>query len=438
MINKLISTIALTLVLFSTACSDAPSSVTPLSSTDTTDSANTISFSGIAVDGYISGATVCLDININGLCDIDEPTTTTAGDGTFTFTEVEVSDGLLLPVIVVGGLNTATNKAFVGEMKNIVNTTDVKEDIPFMITPLTDLIASVFIVSDDQSVKTLTTVKTDIASALGLTKANVEIDPMQNKEVFAKAQEVQQLKELILASVLKSTEIQEGSTQADKLLKNISLAIAESLKQESSELDAKVVITQLQTINIELVIPSNEVEFISAQVQEIARILESLVSDDTVTISDLENQQISLKTVVETATQNIVDATEDTEIVVVVTETIISPPSIPDVGESTNTKPTADAGVAQNVNTTTVVTLNGSNSSDADQDALMYSWSITSKPTNSTAVLSSVIVVKPTFTADKDGKYIFTLVVNDGIVDSESVTVVINSIELPPSVPEIE
>lgn len=85
---------------------------------------------------------------------------------------------------------------------------------------------------------------------------------------------------------------------------------------------------------------------------------------------------------------------------------------------SDNTAPVANAGTAQNVNTGAVVTLDGSGSSDANSDLLTYSWSLTSKPSGSTATLSSATAVKPSFTADIAGTYIFNLVVNDGKVNS--------------------
>ena len=91
-----------------------------------------------------------------------------------------------------------------------------------------------------------------------------------------------------------------------------------------------------------------------------------------------------------------------------------------------NSAPVANAGADQNVHTTNTVTLDGSNSSDADFDTLTYSWSITSKPEGSNATLSDATVAKPTFVADIDGSYIFSLVVNDGEINSavDSVTVV--------------
>ena len=61
-----------------------------------------------------------------------------------------------------------------------------------------------------------------------------------------------------------------------------------------------------------------------------------------------------------------------------------------------------------------LVTLNGSASFDGDGDPLTYSWSFTSKPAGSAAVLTSPTSVTPTFTVDRDGDYTVQLIVNDG------------------------
>ena len=100
-----------------------------------------------------------------------------------------------------------------------------------------------------------------------------------------------------------------------------------------------------------------------------------------------------------------------------------------DVEENTtnNTVPVANAGVDQNITTTSTVTLNGSSSSDADSDLLPYNWSITSKPAGSSATLSSTTTASPTFTADVDGSYVVQLIVNDGKVNSVADTVTVTS-----------
>lgn len=85
-----------------------------------------------------------------------------------------------------------------------------------------------------------------------------------------------------------------------------------------------------------------------------------------------------------------------------------------------NSAPVANAGAAQSVTTGAVVTLNGTGSTDANSDTLTYRWTLASKPTSSTAALSSATAASPTFTADLAGTYVATLIVNDGKVDSSN------------------
>ena len=94
---------------------------------------------------------------------------------------------------------------------------------------------------------------------------------------------------------------------------------------------------------------------------------------------------------------------------------------------SANISPTANAGTDQNVTIGTLVTLNGSASSDANGDSLSYSWTLTSKPASSTATLTGATSVAPTFTADLAGTYVASLVVNDGQVNSTASTVTITA-----------
>ena len=89
-----------------------------------------------------------------------------------------------------------------------------------------------------------------------------------------------------------------------------------------------------------------------------------------------------------------------------------------------NTVPVANAGPDQNVETGSLVTLDGSGSSDADVgDTLTYLWSFTSYPGATEPVLSDATDVNPTFTADVAGSYVIQLIVNDDIVNSDPDTV---------------
>lgn len=92
-----------------------------------------------------------------------------------------------------------------------------------------------------------------------------------------------------------------------------------------------------------------------------------------------------------------------------------------------NIAPVAEAGPLQVVTLGDEVTLDGTGSSDADDDPLTYDWSIVSEPVGSSISLSSETASQPTFTPTHIGNYVFNLVVNDGTENSPSdeVTIVV-------------
>jgi hypothetical protein len=94
-----------------------------------------------------------------------------------------------------------------------------------------------------------------------------------------------------------------------------------------------------------------------------------------------------------------------------------------------NKPPVANAGPDQSINENTLVTLDGSGSTDPDAlDVLTYLWSAPAGIT-----LSSTTAAKPTFTAPEiaaNTDYTFTLVVNDGIVSSTADAVKITVLQV--------
>ncbi len=94
-----------------------------------------------------------------------------------------------------------------------------------------------------------------------------------------------------------------------------------------------------------------------------------------------------------------------------------------------NDAPTADAGAAQTVAEGAMVTLDGSTSSDPENEMLTYTWTQTAG--TPTVSLSGADTARPTFTAPDqitaDAVLTFSLVVNDGNANSQPDTVTITA-----------
>jgi hypothetical protein len=100
-----------------------------------------------------------------------------------------------------------------------------------------------------------------------------------------------------------------------------------------------------------------------------------------------------------------------------------------------NAAPIAVTSPSQFVEKGSKVTLDGSGSSDQNNDRLNYKWQLVSVPSLSGAVLSDEISPRPEFTADLAGVYVATLIVSDGKLLSapSSMTVTVQEKNLPPT-----
>ncbi|WP_089935921.1 PKD domain-containing protein [Candidatus Entotheonella palauensis] len=92
-----------------------------------------------------------------------------------------------------------------------------------------------------------------------------------------------------------------------------------------------------------------------------------------------------------------------------------------------NTAPLAHAGLDQSAKVGDTVVLDGSGSSDADGDPLVFEWSLTSTPSGSLAALNDPTRLDPTFVIDQPGDYAAQLIVHDGTAQSLPGTVVITT-----------
>lgn len=90
---------------------------------------------------------------------------------------------------------------------------------------------------------------------------------------------------------------------------------------------------------------------------------------------------------------------------------------------TTNLAPVANAGTGGTLTIGSTIQLSGAASNDPNNDLLTYAWTIPTKPVGSTATLSNAAIVNPTFIPDVIGTYVFSLIVNDGLLSSVASTV---------------
>jgi hypothetical protein len=94
--------------------------------------------------------------------------------------------------------------------------------------------------------------------------------------------------------------------------------------------------------------------------------------------------------------------------------------------------PVAIAEISENPTINSLLSLSGAESYSIDGRALNYFWNLESKPEGSSAELSNKYIADPAFTPDVYGTYEFSLLVNNGVFDSDKVFVVVEIGNLPP------
>ena len=99
-----------------------------------------------------------------------------------------------------------------------------------------------------------------------------------------------------------------------------------------------------------------------------------------------------------------------------------------DGGSTPPAPPVADAGSAQNVLAGATATLDGSHSHGAEGTGLTYAWTLTDKPSGSTAALTGASTAAPQLATDVAGSYVASLVVSDGTQSSAAATVTITGV----------
>ena len=177
--------------------------------------------SGIAVDGYLQGSTVFLDVNRNGLLDAGEPSTTTDASGRYTLDYSKVSIDITgVPMVVTGGIDTDTGYAFTGRLSASAD----KAANGQVITPLTALVDAVLA---QGLAKDASAAKTMVANALGLTVADLAVDPVaalvNQPAIYSTAVAFQRVVQLLAA--VNATTGESSHQSQERVMKAFAVAI---------------------------------------------------------------------------------------------------------------------------------------------------------------------------------------------------------------------
>ena len=95
------------------------------------------------------------------------------------------------------------------------------------------------------------------------------------------------------------------------------------------------------------------------------------------------------------------------------------------------TPPVAHAGPNQTVQPGATVILNGSASTSSSGLPLSYAWTLVARPLGSTAALTGMNTVSPSFVVDKEGVYQAKLIVNDGLASNPATVTITTGITAP-------
>ncbi|WP_456480725.1 hypothetical protein [Nautilia sp.] len=233
------------------------------------------SVSGIAADGYIKGAKVCIDLNENTQCDMGEPVSTTDENGKYTINYEDDYRGK--PLIVIGGFDIERNVEFNSTLISVL------EDENVNITPLTTF---AYIYAKSKGV-TFATAKQETAHILGIDENKIDADPESDKDLKKLSLKIQLIVEtaakLQNKNVLDMYEMLASKAAKDK---NLTEIINESFNQNILAA-IEVIESKLDEVSI------SDIQNIQGMVINI--VANAIKSNITVTAEMIENRMLSLE-----------------------------------------------------------------------------------------------------------------------------------------------
>lgn len=264
------------------------------SSGGSSDSNTTLS--GIAIDGYLEKALVCLDRNANNDCDGDEPISITAEDGSFTLNGVSQEDKENYAVLVkaiLGQTKDSDDNGLTIKNEFFLKAPASKADV---VSPLTTIVQNKL---ESDPLLTVDEAIYNVKKTLKLTgtvnimndyiKAKDDIDD-ENKDTYKTLHKVAQVITDTLGTSLKESNISIDSPDlADAgmvLIEKIDSKLLTILKEASKD-----------DFDIDTYVAANKETVSSDEISEVKIKKEkiTLISENTQKVSDSKNLETALK-----------------------------------------------------------------------------------------------------------------------------------------------
>jgi hypothetical protein len=197
--------------------------------------ANTLT--GVAVDGYLQGATVFLDINRNGLADAGEPVTSTDLSGRYALDYSAVTGSVSgLPIVVTGGVDSDTGFAFAGKLSAPVESVSQAQ----VVTPMTTLVDTM--VSQGLAAD-VPAAKQKVANALGLSVDQLATDPVaaiaNNPGIYTTAVALQRSIQMLASANARTGESSHESQE------RVVRALATAIRSQNSAVNVSQLVASL-------------------------------------------------------------------------------------------------------------------------------------------------------------------------------------------------
>ena len=300
-INIVFTTILI--ILLSSCASDDGSPGDPPKATTTGNTDNTenkdiaVTIKGVLVDGYIKGATVCLDSNKDGKCVKGEMQTTTNDKGEFSL-DIKVKKGESYILIGAGGVDTATGEVFTHTYKASIDSSKVIARSVYLvnITPLSTLVSNIYVkkIAVDLSYG-LDKVINLVASSIGVANDKLLSDPLKDSTVFKKTQIILQTVSIISASIQIDNTKENVKKAFDFVLDSLSASVGAN--RHRGKLDVSALANTLGKLNFNnktIIITPNVQNLAIKNIENISKQIDAL-GKNTIDISKLTALQKTIQ-----------------------------------------------------------------------------------------------------------------------------------------------